>query len=355
MQPAPMGQPMAGQPGMPGAMPGQMPGQPGMPGAMPGQMPGQPGMPGAMPGQMPAPGYAQPGMPAMNGVPTAGGAPGQPMVMLDPYTGKPLEGMSGLDPGKMTVEQIFTQMKLGMFIKQKMDLMEVISGCDTPNKYLVHELQPSGGKKKKEIFRCKEVSGCCARNCMSSDCKPFDMKVSKVCALAEFDNEDTCIHMSRECKCSFLCCNRPEMKISIVENGQDRYLGKVQDNCDCVNFSFNVYDAQDKVRFFIKAGCCQLGFWCKCPCEPCEKIVFDFWSGDKEKEEAPILKTGAGNCIKNAISDSDNFSCQFPVTATWEDKVLLLGALLMIDFMMFEEKNNGKADSNMAMAAHMSD
>jgi len=164
------------------------------------------------------------------------------------------------------------------------------------------------------------------------------MEIKKCFKDEDFDTEEVVLRLVRECQCTCYCCNRPEMKVYCTQGGQENYIGKIVDNWDCINFSYTVKDAADNVRFFIKASCCQLGFHCKCPCEPCEKIEFDLWQGDKEKQEAPIMKVGTGNCLKNAISDADNFSVPFPHNATWQDKSLLLASVLMIDFMQFEEK-----------------
>lgn len=285
----------------------------------------------------------QPGMPMMGG-PSMYGNPsayGQPMMggpMMMPPPGVQMGGMTGLDPMYMSVQQIMNTIQTGIYVKQKFDVLEAMTGCDTPNRYYVFEQSSQGAAKKKKIFRCKEKSGWCARNCMSADCKPFQMEISKCFKEEEYDEEHPVIILDRECKCTCMCCNRPTMTVNIVENGQNRPIGRVVDSWDCVNYSFTIYDAQDKKRFFIKAGCCQCGFWCKCPCETCESITFDLYSGEEEKPEAPILKKGTGSCIKNAAGSADHFACPFPMTATWEDKVLLLSAILMIDFMMFEEK-----------------
>jgi Scramblase len=329
----PMMQPGFGQPMM---QPGY--GQPMMqPGMQPMMQPGmQPMMqPMMQPGMQP---MMQPGMMM----------PNNPMFNPNhPNAG----GMTGLDPGMMTVPMIFSTINTGIYIKQKFDLLEAMTGCDTPNRYYVYELNKAGEAKKKKIFKCIEKSGWCARNCMSSDSKPFEMFVYKQFKDEDYDTGEPVLKMVRECQCTCFCCNRPEMKVYYIENGQNEYLGKVVDTWDCVNYSFAIYAPDDKMKFFIKASCCQCGFHCNCPCEPCEKIEFDLWSGDKEKEEPKILKTGKKNCVKNLLGDADNFQTQFPMQATWQDKALLMSSMLMIDFMMFEEKSGGDGKNNGMMLA----
>ena len=41
--------------------------------------------------------------------------------------------------------------------------------------------------------------------------------------------------------------------------------------------------------------------------------------------------------MKSFVSDADNFSLVFPEGSTAEDRALLLGAVIMLDFMYFEE------------------
>jgi len=59
-------------------------------------------------------------------------------------------------------------MIIGLFIKQKFELLEAITGCETENKYEVFAADKDGDKKKKLIlFKCKEKSGCCERQFLS--------------------------------------------------------------------------------------------------------------------------------------------------------------------------------------------
>src|SRR3990167_7273552 len=81
------------------------------------------------------PGYGQPGM-----------MPNNPMFNPNhPNAG----GMTGLDPGMKTVPKIFSTINTGIYIKQKFDIMEPLTGCETPNRYYVYELNKAGEAKKK--------------------------------------------------------------------------------------------------------------------------------------------------------------------------------------------------------------
>jgi hypothetical protein len=50
------------------------------------------------------------------------------------------------------------------FIKQKVELFEVLTGCETKNRYNVFLTFPNG--QTALIFKCKEESNCLARQCL---------------------------------------------------------------------------------------------------------------------------------------------------------------------------------------------
>ena len=68
------------------------------------------------------------------------------------------------------------------------------------------------------------------------------------------------------------------------------------------------------------------------------RVVFDIQN----------TETGSTGCIKKiwsglaheALTDSDSFTLQFPPDATVYHKMLLLGAVFLIDFMYFEENHS---------------
>jgi len=269
------------------------------------------------------------------GMPPMGNPMMHPGGVMPPYNPN-MGGMTGLDTTMMSVQQILSVITTGIFLKQEFDYMGALTGCERPNRYYVYELNPMGEAKRRRLFKCDERPDWCAKHCMSADCRPFELKIEKVTPDPDMSGGPV-LYLQRECKCTCMCLNRPEMKVYLTEGGQKTYLGKVYDPYDCCHHSFEVFDAKDQKRFTIQANCCQLGFCCKCPCDACEKIEFELFSGQENKVEAPILKLGKG-CVKNAMGSADDFRCPFPAMATWEDKALLISALMMIDFMMFEEK-----------------
>lgn len=157
------------------------------------------------------------------------------------------------------------------------------------------------------------------------------------------DDDVKCLRLHKPCTCTYWCCNRPVIQVEYIENENEgaKYLGKVVDNFDFCNFSFSVYDAQDKKIMHIFTSCCQLGIMCQgYPCKACEKVDFQVFDSNGN-EITKICKRGK-DCLKNAIGDADNFGLEFPKSMGWEHRTLLMSAVLLIDFMMFEEKGNNR-------------
>lgn len=228
----------------------------------------------------------------------------------------------------------------GAFIKQKIDLLEVLTGCNRNNKYEVFNME-NGERKGKALFMYREQSGCYSRQCLSADCRPLDMYVDNIQYTNE--NDEVCLHINRPCKCTCCCFNRQEMQLNWTEKGQQKYLGKIVDPWDCCHYSFKILDEEEKEVYIVKANCCQLGFQCgQFPYEACQKIHFDILEPGTDNVVGTLLKTGKGYCVDMFDLGYNNFKIDFPKNANWKHKALLVTCAVFIDFMMFEESNKKK-------------
>lgn len=224
----------------------------------------------------------------------------------------------------------------GILVKQKIDLMEVLTGCEMENKY--HIFQKAQGKMKKvndlKLYEAKEKSGCYSRNCLDNACRAMDLKIKNTNSLGK---DITSVKIHKDCTCTCLCCNRPTFYVDYTEEGQDEFLGSIQDDWNCCDYNFTVYGPKKEKLYRIYTECCQCGIQCMgCPCDKCEKVKFTLFD-DKGKKIGEIIKKGK-NCLKNMMADADNFGIDFPREMNWQHRTLILSALLLIDFMMFEEK-----------------
>ena len=89
--------------------------------------------------------------------------------------------------------------------------------------------------------------------------------------------------------CEFVCFNRPEM---FVKNASNQHIGHVFNPFTCCSWDVDVsgpaehrYDngevdpeaakAIAGTPWKLSATCCQLGIYCRCPCDPCKRVIFE--------------------------------------------------------------------------------
>lgn len=323
----------------------------------------QPPPPGMQP--VPQPGFQQPPPQMM----------GQPQPMMDPmqqqqmYQNQQMMGqpgqmmMVGPDGQMVPVQQPPMMMQKpvyqldqvlmslpGVFIKQKMDWMEAFTGCERPNEYYVYARHPQKENKKKgsKIFKYKEHSDCCERQCLKGDCKPFDMKVKSEVTGAP---DSQVMHCVKECRCTYLCFNRSDMKCYYNElkslGGPDLFLGKVYDPWDCCHFSFQIRtgpnDAEcNKIEYIIWGSVCQWYFCCRCPCKDCQRVEFEIHEGEAKGNHVGMLVRTGRDCFKNVVKgdDADEFTVDFPQNASWQHRAMLMSTVVFIDYSIFEDTSN---------------
>lgn len=283
----------------------------------------------------------------------------------NPHGGQynPNQGMGEYDPMNMPqpmnaggggsyLEQKLMDCHDGVVIRQKMDLMEMLTGCEKENVYYAYKAKKGkdgeGKKKGHKIFKFKEKSTYYQR-CVAGSCKRFGMKCYQYNAQNEDEDKQLVLRGEKECKCTYYCCNRTEMKVSLTDehSGQEEYIGRVYDPWDFCNFGFSIYDKADVKIYGLKASCMQCYFWCRCPCDACQRVDFEMTEGDTDKVIGLLGKRGRG-CARNAIigDDNDVFLVDFPANSNYIHRALLMKCAIFIDYTMFEDtskQNEGQA------------
>ena len=231
-----------------------------------------------------------------------------------------------------------------VFIKQSIEWVEMITGYETPNRYQVYFRNP-GDTNYTMLFNCKEMSECCERNYCSGDSRPFTMNIKHMVNYNP-DNDYTSnvfAVMNKPYKCTCFCLARPEMfgYYSSLEGSSFGQILQPYSYCDPV---FHVKNKNGKIIYSITTDCCKCGFCCRGGCGMFEPISFHIFEGEScdskqvNLAKGVIIKHSMG--VQSLLSDADNFEVFFPETASAEDKLTLIGATLMIDYMFFEENPN---------------
>lgn len=234
------------------------------------------------------------------------------------------------------------------YIIQQVEWLEVLTGCETNNKYKVYIKTPNSRGKQK-IFKCKEDSSWCDKNCWSSDCRPFNMKVK----FSTDDNkvqeekwDDQVALLQRPFKCTCWCINRPEMEINWFKP-EAVNIGKIKAPFQFCDIKMDVYDNNSKMKYEIIASCCQCGFICRNGvCAVCSEVQMPIYktenSNKVEANKDGHIRKYVKGALEELFTDADSFEITFPKDATPYDKFNLICAVLMIDYQYFEET----ADTN---------
>ena len=238
-----------------------------------------------------------------------------------------------------------------VIIEQKIELMEALTGCETPNRYNVFLIDKF--RQKKYLFKCKEESNWFCRNCVPSSNRSFYLKMHHIISSNKnTDYKQTIADFERSFMCTCFCCCRPKMDgffkaEDIDESNRKNNQGmEVRENMGKVVEPFScgptlvVYGNDGKMKWKVYGEYCQCGFWARdISVGKCYEV--DFWIYDCEDENPD--KKPVGNIHKvfkglsELVTDSDAFILTFPKKANAIDRLMLIGAVIMIDYRFYED------------------
>jgi hypothetical protein len=252
----------------------------------------------------------------------------------------------------------------GVLMRQKLDVLEALSGWERRNKYQVSTKPHDKGDSPKEwedktfkdalkkghILTLKEDSECCQRQI----CRPMHSFRIKVKggddtkadgeSLAEFD---------RPFKCSIVCCCKlfnPSTLTASLKGGQ--VTGRVIhhwpfiNNFMVCNRWWRVVDADGKDKYMIHDNFCCNENMCAPSCF-CPVRTIDIMTPDETKKVGSIVNIWPGCNLRACLGQVDNYILNFPEDATPTDKLNLLGALVLVEYMVFEKKPRDQGDGGL--------
>ena len=251
----------------------------------------------------------------------------------------PQQPVAGAQPQFGGMTYVFTPNPLAdlhninsALIKQQPEYLEAITGCETPNRYHVFGLTQSGYTY---LFKCSERSGWFMRNCFPSSARSFDMEIKHIASLGQFDPSFSKNYATanRPFTCTFFCLNRPEMRVSLTDNGQ--CIGKIINPFTFFDPEFEVYNQNGQLRYFVSASCCQCGLLCANNFfGKMSEVTFPIYNQRGGGQVGSIVKKSAQ--LQELITDADSYNVNFPSDATPEEKLLLICLGLFIDYIYFE-------------------
>ncbi|XP_010361690.1 phospholipid scramblase 1 isoform X1 [Rhinopithecus roxellana] len=282
------------------------PGYNGYPGPQVGYPPPPTGHSGPGPAGFPVPNQPMYNQPVYN---QPGGAAGIPWMPAPP---PPLNCPPGLEYLSQ-IDQVL--------IHQQIELLEVLTGFETNNKY---EIKNSFGQR---VYFAAEDTDCCTRNCCGPS-RPFTLRI--------IDNMgQEVITLERPLRCSSCCCPccLQEIEIQAPPGVPVGYVIQTWHPC-LPKFTIQNEKREDVLKI---SGPCVV---CSC----CGDVDFEIKSLDEQCVVGKISKHWTG-ILREAFTDADNFGIQFPLDLDVKMKAVMIGACFLIDFMFFESTGSQEQKS----------
>jgi hypothetical protein len=221
-------------------------------------------------------------------------------------------------------------------ILQETDLMEIVTNCEPENKYNIFIQDEMNNTKF--LFKCKEESKWFQRNCCDSNHREFNMKIKHVphqLCLNE-DYSKPIMQINKHFNCGVFCMCRPEIVVKHCE--QQTLIGKIH-----IPFSYNnpllvVTDNKAVVKYEITVNCCECGFmWRSCSCGKGKGITFGIYVKGQDRKGQPVGTIQKKvNGVQAILAEGDCFVIEFPENANKEDKMLLIVATIVINYMYYD-------------------
>ena len=212
-------------------------------------------------------------------------------------------------------------------IVQQVELLEIVSGCETNNRYDVF-CEMNGVKYF--CFRCKEDSSWCMRNMCPSDLRSFKIHMM-------LPGQKKFGILDRPFKCTCCCCARPIVK-GTFSNGQP--FGTINQPFTCCSPLFEAVDETDGSKYSVEIPYCQCGFMCRSNiCGKCSEVIGNIYKENDLTHPVGTFKK-LEDCVQEMVSDANSFEIIFPTDATVGDKLNILATVILIDYRFYESNAN---------------
>lgn len=205
-----------------------------------------------------------------------------------------------------------------LLVHQKIELLEILTGFEQANKYIVKNTLGQ------QVYFAAEVSECCQRQC----CGPA--RSFKMSIIDNAGKEVMCMH--RPYRCGFNCCCdnwRPYMEVEAPPGNTIGYVKS--DGCACVYPTFLIMDANQTPVLRIHTPCCGVGCCQFSPKYPVRSL---------DGQDVGLIQKQWSGLTKELFTDADNFGISFPMDLDVKVKGTMMGALFLIDFLFFEKSGN---------------
>ena len=195
------------------------------------------------------------------------------------------------------------------------------------------------------LFDTKEISPSCSHNCCANQAREININIYNYILNPIEKNKpiQKFLSVKKECRCAFscfcACCSRPTF---LVETPVE-LLGKIIETRTACDPILNIVDINNDVIYVIKTSCSNCGYCCRDQCcdnRKCASLEFIICDGAQENNLGVIRKDHrSGKKIK---PDYDQLEVVFPPEASCQEKIMLMCAALVVEYLYFQNLTNSK-------------
>ncbi|XP_060567254.1 phospholipid scramblase 3-like [Ruditapes philippinarum] len=203
-------------------------------------------------------------------------------------------------------------------VKQHIDSAEVVLCCfNRPCRYSVYI-----DDKEDQLFYVQEVSECYARQIMGA-ARGFALKFSD-------DDMFDIIKVVRPQTCSRgscgICCTLPTLE---VQTPPGSTVGTIKERRTCCLPTYDILGADNEVMYSLSFAC-----------QTCKSLLccdshVDIRDTNGHKVAELVKQANCSDCIGR----TNDFTITYTTDLTVKEKVLILGAMFLVDFHHFERQN----------------
>ncbi|KAK3733958.1 hypothetical protein RRG08_024758 [Elysia crispata] len=210
-----------------------------------------------------------------------------------------------------------------LIIKQEVSVFEILAGFEAKNKYRVLN------SMNQQAYWAFEESDFCHRICCGPE-RGFTIHIT--------DNSQqevmSVVRDFRYCACCTLCADGCCMYPIVIKDKFGQKLGMTRAMNFCCTPRLGIFDNDDQLLYEITGPCCP----CQGPC--CTGDVNYPITSAKDGQQVGNISKIWGGVMREAFTDSETFGVQFPMDLDVKHKALMIGAVFLVDFIIFERMKN---------------
>ena len=218
-----------------------------------------------------------------------------------------------------------------VYIKQTIEWREIINSSYHSNYCFI--VFSGENNSFNFLFKCKDQSGCCMRNCCSCNHRSYIITLST-------SSPQNIIIYNRPYKCTcFLCCCCKK-KDMINQYYEGNKFGKVEEPTLGCDLFYQIYDENDNPKYILKLKCCQCGFCCRGTCSTCNEVNgYIYKNSDMNNIVGNIFQKEV-YCAEE-LTKRNTYCLTFPNDANVTDKLNLIGAVVLMNYTYYAKENCG--------------